>query len=234
MRRVYTTRLSQFTVSFPNTQEFHQLKREIFSQHIYYLDDELEAPTIIDAGAHIGLATLYFKSMWPDAQILAIEPNPVSREYLELNLEQNQIQSVTIEPVALSTRAGEETLYVDASGDEWQSTASFHPAAWTNTQPGEPITVATQALSHYLTRPVDILKMDIEGVEERVLLAAGPTIRQVAHLFIEFHGRPGNSLPPIIEYLHQHGFDTQVWKDRREVDPERVVGLAIVEAHRKT
>ena len=54
-----TARLGNFTVSFPNSTEFHELKREIFSQHIYYLDEDLEKPYIIDVGAHIGLTVLY-------------------------------------------------------------------------------------------------------------------------------------------------------------------------------
>ena len=171
---MYTTRLDRFTVSFPNTQEFHQLKREIFSQHTYYLDDDLESPVIIDAGAHICLATLYFKSIWPDAKVTAIEPNPHTREYLQHNLEQNQIEDVSIIPVALSNQTGRDTLYIDTSGDEWNSTASFFPATWTNTRPGEPITVDTEPLAKFLQQPVYILKLDVEGAEAKVLFAVGP------------------------------------------------------------
>ena len=108
---MYTTRLGQFIFSFPNTQEFHALKREIYSQHSYYLENDLTAPYIIDAGAHIGMSVAYFKSLWPDATILAIEPNPQSLEYLHHNIEQNQLSRVQVEPVALATHAG-MTLHV--------------------------------------------------------------------------------------------------------------------------
>lgn len=228
-----TTKLNQFTVSFPNSQEYHQLKREIFSLHTYYLEDDLKKPYIIDAGAHIGLSTLYFKSLWPDTQILAIEPNPKSLEFLDHNLAQNLIDNVTIERVALATSVGETDFYIDSSDDDWQSTASLHPAAWTNTRPGEPVKVPTQTLGHYLNESVDILKMDIEGVEEKVLLSAGEKIRQVKHLFVEFHGRPDNSLPPIVEFLQENGFAVDVWKDQKSIQPTKVVGLAIIEARQK-
>ena len=231
---MYSTRLGNFTVAFPNTSEFHGLKREIFSKHIYYLDEDLESPYIIDAGAHIGVSVLYFKSMWPDAKILAIEPNPHSLEYLEYNVEQNRLSNITIEKCALGTYHGRQELYVDTSEDEWNSTASFHPKSWTNTRAGEPIEVETQPLSKFLTQPVDILKMDIEGVEQKVLLAAGPKIRQVKHLFFEFHGRKDNSLPPILKFLSDNGFEYQVWKDGRSTDADKVIGLAIVEAHQRS
>jgi FkbM family methyltransferase len=230
---MYSTRLGKYTVSFPNSTEFHELKREIFSQHIYYWDENLEKPYIIDAGAHIGLATLYFKSLWPDAEILAIEPNPQSIEYLQKNIEDNQLTNITILPVALSWRGHDEELYIDNSGDEWNSTASFFPRAWNNMQPGEPIKVPTQSLQAVLTRPVDILKMDIEGLEEAVLTHAGERIRQVKHLFIEFHGRKDNSLSRIIKFLEDNRFVVEVSKNGRPIDPAKVTGLALVEAHQR-
>ncbi len=228
---MYSTRLGKFIVSFPNTTEFHGLKREIFSQHIYYLDEDVETPLIIDAGAHIGLSTLYFKSMWPDARVIAIEPNPENLLYLQKNVEENRIEDVTIEPYALGIHYGQETLYVDTSEDQWNSTSSFYEKSWTNTRAGQPIPVLTKPLADYLTQPVDILKIDIEGVEEQVLLAAGDSIRQVKHLFIEFHGRPDNSLPPILKFLTDHGFSYEIWKNGRSIEPKKVVGLAIIEAH---
>ena len=76
------TKLNQYIVHYTTSQEYHELKREIFSQGIYYFEADNDAPVIIDAGAHIGLATLYFKSLYPDARITAIEPYPRSFELL--------------------------------------------------------------------------------------------------------------------------------------------------------
>jgi hypothetical protein len=75
--------------------------------------------------------------------------------------------------------------------------------------------------------------MDIEGVEESVLLSVGQSIRQVKHLFLEFHGRRDNSLEPILKFLEDHHFSYEIWKDGRSIEAKRVVGLAIVEAHRQ-
>jgi len=200
---------------------------------MYYLDEELERPLIIDAGAHIGMSVLYFKQMWPDARIIAIEPNPVILPILNQNIEDNRLTDITVEPYALGTMEGEETFYIDTSEDEWNSTASFHPKSWTNTREGAPITVRTRPLTDYLYQQVDILKMDIEGVEEAVLLSAGQSIRQVKHLFLEFHGRRDNSLEPILKFLEDNHFSFQIWKDSRSIEPKKVVGLAIVEAHRQ-
>ncbi|SEF98987.1 FkbM family methyltransferase [Parabacteroides chinchillae] len=40
---------------------------------------------IIDCGANIGLATCYFKEKWPEANVIAIEPEDSNFELLNLN-----------------------------------------------------------------------------------------------------------------------------------------------------
>lgn len=228
-----SAKLGKFVVTFPNSTEFHQLKREIFSQHHYYLDKDFESPTIIDAGAHIGLSTLYFKQTWPTAKIIAIEPNPDTVIYLQENINTNQLTDITIEPVALSTQTGRISLYIDPTEDHWNSTASLHSKGWANTQPGKPISVPSVPLREFLQKPIDLLKMDIEGIEQDVLLATGSDIRQVKHMFVEFHGRSDNHLLPIVDFLTQHQFEVSVWQNGHQTDPVKVRGLAIIEGHQK-
>ena len=91
----------------------------------------------------------------------------------------------------------------------------------------------TEPLAKFLQQPVDILKLDVEGAEAKVLFAAGAALRQVRHLFVEFHGRPGNSLPNLLTFLEEQGFTCEVWKDGRAIEPSRVVGLAIIEGHQQ-
>ncbi|MHB1557191.1 MAG: class I SAM-dependent methyltransferase [Isosphaeraceae bacterium] len=42
-------------------------------------------PTIIDLGGNIGLATLYFDTLWPEARYLIAEPDPGNLSMLERN-----------------------------------------------------------------------------------------------------------------------------------------------------
>ncbi len=43
-------------------------------------------PIIIDAGANIGAASLWFASVFPDAAVIAVEPDPDSAAIARLNL----------------------------------------------------------------------------------------------------------------------------------------------------
>ena len=61
--------------------------RQVFIHKEY--DFVLEKPPqlIVDAGANIGLASLYFASKYPDAKIIAIEPEASNYELLQRNVE---------------------------------------------------------------------------------------------------------------------------------------------------
>jgi hypothetical protein len=57
--------------------------KAIFEEEIYAFESEIEAPRIIDGGANIGLATLYWKRQYPEGQIMAFEPAPRAFESLK-------------------------------------------------------------------------------------------------------------------------------------------------------
>src|SRR6478735_7707633 len=63
----------------------------VFSQVIYDREYELKyrvKPTVIvDCGANIGLATIFFKNKFPDATIIAVEPESSNFKVLQKNTE---------------------------------------------------------------------------------------------------------------------------------------------------
>src|SRR5207249_1250785 len=61
--------------------------RETLAGDMYRLERyrALRVGTILDVGAHIGTFVLYAKTLWPEARVLAVEPNPRSNELLRLN-----------------------------------------------------------------------------------------------------------------------------------------------------
>lgn len=223
-------KLGAYTIHYRNGEEYHRLKQEIFTRDTYYFETSTAAPVIIDAGAHIGLASLYFKKLYPLARITAIEPLPQNLTLLEQNLWENHLDDVNIIAGALAAQAGYESLYFDASKDEWFSTASFSRGAWTGTQRSDQLSVETFPLSQFLTEKVTVLKLDIEGAEQAVLTAAGHSIRNVHHLFIEFHPVAHQSLTALLELLAEHHFKITLWKDGQEVPPSATKGLVMIEA----
>ena len=93
--KVQNLRRQNFTFHFTNREEFEALWRDIFEKEEYRVDLGKPDPYILDVGAHIGMATIYFKTLYPQAKILAFEPNPNTAKLLRLNIKANNLKGVT-------------------------------------------------------------------------------------------------------------------------------------------
>jgi len=224
-------KLGAYTVEFRNSEEYHKLKQEIFTQDTYYFETDNPQPVIIDGGAHIGMATLYFKKLYPHAKVIAIEPLPQNFRLLESNLWSNQLDDVETHNVALAGRENQAEFYFDLSGDDWFTTASFIEGAWTHTQKSQAVTVPTVPLATFLTQPIDFLKLDIEGTEEEVLFAAREALNQVRQLMVEFHPLPHQSLARTTKILEDRGFQVALWQKGKEVTRVKS-GLVLIHAQK--
>lgn len=229
------SRLGNYTIDYLNSEEYHHLKQEIFTQDNYYVEFENERPVIIDAGAHIGLATLYFKKLYPQAQITAIEPNPELFQVLEQNIEQNRLEDVITIPAALASSAGTTHLYRDKTPTKWWSTSSIHPGAWTGDQQSEEFETQTVTLNEITAdfKTIDLLKVDIEGAEQQVLMASAATLKKTNHIFVEFHPVKNQNLLKLLDFLSQN-FDLEVYQDGKAIPAVKARGLVLIEGIGKT
>jgi FkbM family methyltransferase len=228
--------IGNLIVNYQQKTEVFDLKREIFTRHLYYFDTEEANPIIIDAGAHLGLATLYFKNLYPTAQIIAFEPNPILFKLLEENIAINHLKNVTAHQVALDKHVGHKDFFVDATQWGWHSSGSFTAGAWDNSQKNQAsFKVQTDRLGNYLANlpRVDLLKLDIEGVEMSVLLSIRDQLDKIQAITIEFHPNAGQRLDQLQAFLTKRGFEVTLYdrdnKRKRSWHPKE---LLIVKAVR--
>lgn len=201
-----------YQISYLNHEEFNDLKREIFIHQIYYFESSLSNPLIIDAGAHIGLSTLYFKHLYPQAQILAFEPNPTNFALLEKNVQQNHLENVTLYQKALSKHTGKANFFADKTDWQWLSTSSLIENAWNGQQKTQPFTVETTRLDQYLVNlaRVDLLKLDVEGAETNVIMSIRDQLEKIQNLIFEFHPTKNQNLSQLLSFLNKKGFLTSL------------------------
>lgn len=227
------SKLHNYTIYHNNSEEYHQLKREIFTQDLYHFETDSPTPLIIDAGAHIGLSVLYFKRIYPNAQIIAIEPNPESFALLEKNMFENQIEGVTLIQAALSNKSGQETLFLDETNEEWHSVAGFHKGSWAGTQKSKEVVVQAHTLSEFITQPIDFLKMDIEGIEQKVLTTSAESLPLIKQMIIEFHAHKSQSLQKLVEFL-ENTHKIELYKGTTEIPSiKKAKGLVTIVASTK-
>jgi FkbM family methyltransferase len=121
-----------------------------------------EGDIVADVGANVGIYTLGCAGR--GARVWAFEPDPRTCELLRRNVDLNDAADrVTVREAAVGDTAG--ITRFAATG----SPMSSSNAAWT--VDGVLIDVATVTLGDVLTR-VDLLKIDVEGMEEAVLAGA--------------------------------------------------------------
>lgn len=173
-----------FKVSANSPQTLLSLFIEIFIDEVYYFASEAENPKIIDCGANLGMSVLYFKHLYPQASIIAIEPNPLAVSYLEKNIRENVLADVAIKSACVSDRVGKEKFYY--SGDLSIANASLF------VEIGKAYLRDVDAvlLSDILSEDqFDLVKIDIEGAERQVFkdLKSSGLISQSKLYFIEYH-----------------------------------------------
>jgi FkbM family methyltransferase len=101
-----TLRVLGMKITADKPKTIQQTLLEIFVHEVYRFDSQLEAPAILDAGATIGMASLYFTLRYPMPQVIAVEPNPKAVAYLKRNLTSNNLSNVHLNEVALDADTG--------------------------------------------------------------------------------------------------------------------------------
>jgi FkbM family methyltransferase len=156
------------------------------------------------------MATCFFKTLYPKAEVLCFEPAPDSFELLIKNVEINSLSAVSVFNVALWNREEEVSLFLEdvQPGSLMASTDRSRVV-------GREIQVPGKRLSSYITRPIDFLKLDIEGAEEHVLddLIESGKVAQIVQGVIEYHHKiPGHPsrLSTFLKKLEDSGFEYQL------------------------
>jgi FkbM family methyltransferase len=143
-----------------------------------------ECPRIVDFGAHIGFASIYFASQFPGCRLTSVEANPATFAILSQNLA--PFSGVELIRGAVSDHDGTAEFFVTATHKTNVNASLFRGDA--GKERLDSIQVNLLDARRWLSEPTDILKIDIEG-GEYALLDAGLVRRdRVRFLAIEMHG----------------------------------------------
>jgi FkbM family methyltransferase len=167
--------------------------------------------TVIDVGANVGYFTLLASRLvGPTGRVLALEPSPYAGTRLAATLARNAIGQATLQRVALGPAPGTATLFLP--NDRWHN---HTPSLVASADDSIPVTVPVRRLDACVaewepSRPIDLLKMDVEGYEPRVLAGAERTLPRVRAILCEISPewliRGGSSPAALVAHLAGHGF----------------------------
>jgi FkbM family methyltransferase len=180
-----------FNIDYMSSQSLRSLISEVFINNDYFVNCKKSNPYIIDLGGNIGITTLYYKTLYPQSEILVFEPSSTLFKKLSNNIQKNSLKNITAVNKAVFSQEG-ALYFTDNSNLNGQVSTKK-----TNTP------IQTTILSKHINKDVDILKMDIEGAELHVLndLHITKKIKHIKNIVLEYHHNDFDSNEKLYELL---------------------------------
>ena len=185
---------------YADLHSFYYQSMQIFANKIYDFETEVDAPVILDCGAHIGLASIFFASRHPNAMIYAFEADPLIAQMCNENIRSFGLSDrVKVSNQAVWTH--KQGIFFSTSCDD-----SGHIAG---DQASEEIRTPSIRLRDIIKDlPIDFIKMDIEGGEFEVLKDCKDVLGNVNKIIAEVHqlGAMPGATSDLLKVLEENSF----------------------------
>jgi len=171
---------------------------------------------VFDVGANVGLySVLMGKAVAPGGVVTSFEPFPPMAKLLRENIDLNLLGNVRVCESAVSDRAGRQSLHIFPDGSDVYNSlgarSRVEKIESVQAQEVETTTLDLYASNENITS-IDILKIDIEGNEERALIGSESLIRRspkiciIVELYEPSAVQCGCSVSRLVEKLRSWGF----------------------------
>ena len=165
--------------------------------------------TFLDVGANLGYYTaLAARAVGPNGRVLAVEPDPDSFGYLEQTIAANAVGNVKAFPVAASDAPATLPLYIstDNRGDN---------RLYASGEDRPQVEVAARPLDALLREnkidTVDLIKIDVQGYEPKVIsglretIAASPNLTLLTEFWPQGIDEAGEDANEFLQTLRELG-----------------------------
>lgn len=188
----------KYVVEYTDTMSFYYEYKDIFVNRIYDFRAVRPNPVIIDAGGCIGMSVLYFKKIYPDSKIIVFEPDPKIFSVLENNIKNNSLKDI----ITYNAGIGKENAVVRFYPDGSDGGSSY------NNSGAIEIEIKVVKLSDFLDESIDMLKMNIEGMEGDVFEEIEKKLSNVREIIFEYHAFESlpQNLGKILSILDRQNF----------------------------
>jgi FkbM family methyltransferase len=140
-------------------------------------------PLIIDAGANIGLTSIYFSAQCQDALIVAIEPEPSNFAMLF-----NNVDGLQVLPIPCALAATPHTAVVVDTGEGFWAFQTREAAPADNSQYTVDCITVNEIYSAHRTEAFPfIVKVDIEGGEKELFENNIEWVKETPIIIVELH-----------------------------------------------
>lgn len=175
----------------------------------------LPGQTFVDVGANEGwFSMLAAKLVGCSGRVLACEPQERLWPVITKNIFLNDYTSVQLLPFAVAEQPGEAVINLYPSVNTGSSNISATKRRWESQQRIKLLPL-TDILGSLRGGEVDLMKIDVEGFEHKVLLSAGEHLgKTIKRLVVELHPAQlealGSSEAQVVALLESRGYSKRV------------------------
>lgn len=157
---------------------------------------------IVDLGSNVGFSIRYWLDVFPDAKVIAVEPDAENCAMIQRNIALcRPINFPEVIQACIVGQPRESVLFETASGREWAYAITDSESPTTRMIPA--VTIEQILADHAITVPIDLLKCDIEGGEVELFSHCDSWIHCIGAAIIEVHG--GFLVSDLINLLRDKG-----------------------------
>jgi FkbM family methyltransferase len=201
--QIATTQIFGFEFTFVDSASFIGQYDEIFKKQSYKFNTTNNQPFIIDCGSNVGVSLLYYLREFPNAKIVAFEPDKNVFAILKSNVEKMNSTNITLVNKGVWNADGVISFLQEGADGGQVLDNNTNVSAGAKT-----IEIETTSLKKYLSSKIDFLKIDIEGAEVEVIEDCENLLQNAQQVFIEFHSTVGKvqKLDTILKILSKNNF----------------------------
>ncbi len=164
----------------------HDIFRQVFLDREYDIPFKIKPKNILDLGAHIGLASVFFSLTYPCSRVVAVEPDNGNYSLLKKNIADFE-NIIALNAAAWSC---DKTLSMHDPG---RGNCGFQVEDQASEEGSNRFRVDGLSIETIMEKNdmkfIDILKVDIEGSEKELFRDSPKWINRVGIIAIELHER---------------------------------------------
>lgn len=190
--------------------------------------------TYIDVGAHVGFVSLVARqSIGQEGRVFAIDPQPYNCEKLLRNWELNDFSNLIVHVAAAGAESGFVELPQQANTDKSRLSLELGMPNALDLKFVVPMVAIADLMDRHNIASVDLLKIDVEGFELKVLQGLKDRIADVKNVVFEaLHEdeEDRQRTRAVCDWLRAQGFEIrtvqgEVFRDAYPVPEENLWGV---------